>query len=30
MKIKDLEFKTFYAKNICLNEGIGAWMAARA
>ncbi|KAM0940299.1 Photosystem II D2 protein [Dioscorea sansibarensis] len=25
---KDLEFETFYTKNILLNEGIHAWMAA--
>ncbi|MCO5559911.1 hypothetical protein L7F22_013515 [Adiantum nelumboides] len=26
---KDPEFETFYRKNILLNEGIGAWMAAQ-
>ena len=25
---KDPEFKTFYTKNILLNEGISAWMEA--
>ena len=26
---EDLEFETFYTKNILLNEGIRAWMAAQ-
>ena len=26
---KDLEFETFYTKNILLNEGIRAWMVAQ-
>jgi photosystem II P680 reaction center D2 protein len=26
---EDLEYETFYTKNILLNEGIHAWMAAQ-
>ena len=29
MPIVDFHFETFYTKNILLNEGIRAWMAAQ-
>ncbi|KAL1147417.1 hypothetical protein V6Z11_A10G054000, partial [Gossypium hirsutum] len=28
-RVENLEFETFYTKNIILNEGICAWMAAQ-